>query len=315
MEKIKIGISSCLLGEKVRYDGGHKWDRYITDTLGQYFEWMPVCPEVEYGLPVPREAMHLVGDPEAPRLVAVRTGTDQTEGMLKWVKGKLKTIEQSDLRGFIFRSRSPSSGIGGVTVYTHSGMPGRKGTGLFGGAFIRSFPLIPVIDDGRLHDPKLRENFIERVFVYRRWKKFLTRGAAVKDLITFHAEHKLLILSHSPKHLSVLGRLVADVKQHPPVEILSRYITQLTDALRLLATTKKNTNVLHHIIGYFTQHLSADDKKELLEVIDAYHKGYVPLIVPVVLINHYVRKFDEIYLKKQHYLNPHPIELMLRNHV
>ncbi|HAX93049.1 MAG TPA: DUF1722 domain-containing protein, partial [Bacteroidales bacterium] len=226
-----------------------------------------------------------------------------------------KTLEQADLHGFIFRSRSPSSGIGGVTVYTPSGMPGRKGAGLFGGAFIRSFPLIPVIDDGRLHDPKLRENFIERVFVYKRWKEFLMRGAALKDLITFHTEHKLLVLSHSPKHLSVLGRLVADVKQYSPVEILSRYITRLTDALRLLATTKKNTNVLHHIIGYFTQRLSADDKKELLEIIDAYHKGYVPLIVPVVLINHYVRKFDEPYLKKQHYLNPHPIELMLRNHV
>jgi uncharacterized protein YbgA (DUF1722 family)/uncharacterized protein YbbK (DUF523 family) len=315
MEKIKIGISSCLLGEKVRYDGGHKWDRYITDTLGQYFEWLPVCPEVECGLPVPREAMHLAGDPEAPRLVTVRTGTDQTEGMLKWVKGRLKTLEHSDLHGFIFKSRSPSSGIGGVTVYTASGMPGKKGAGLFGGAFMRAFPLIPVIDEGRLHDPELRENFIERVFIYRRWKEFLLRGAAVKDLITFHTEHKLLILAHSPKHLTILGRLVADVKQYAPVEILSRYITQLTDALRLLATKKKNTNVLHHIIGYFTQRLSADDKKELLEVIDAYHKGYVPLIVPVVLINHYVRKFDEPYLKKQHYLNPHPIELMLRNHV
>jgi uncharacterized protein YbgA (DUF1722 family)/uncharacterized protein YbbK (DUF523 family) len=315
MEKIKIGISSCLLGEKVRYDGSHKWDRYITDTLGQYFEWMPVCPEVEYGLPVPREAMHLVGDPEAPRLVTVRTGIDQTEGMLKWVKGRLKTLQHSDLCGFIFKSRSPSSGIGGVTVYTPSGMPGKKGAGLFGGAFIRSFPLIPVTDDGRLHDPKLRENFIERVFVYKRWKEFLMRGAAVKDLITFHTEHKLLVLSHSPRHLSILGRLVADVKKYAPLEILSRYTTQLTDALRLPATTKKNTNVLHHIIGYFTQHLPADDKKELIEVIDAYHTGYVPLIVPVVLINHYVRKFDEPYLKKQYYLNPHPIELMLRNHV
>ena len=194
-------------------------------------------------------------------------------------------------------------------------MPGKKGAGLFGGAFIRSFPLIPVIDDGRLHDPQLRENFIERVFVYKRWKAFLTRGATVKDLVAFHTEHKLLILAHSPKHLTALGRLVADVKQYTRVEILSRYITQLTDALRLLATPKKNTNVLHHIIGYFKQQLSADEKKELLGVIDAYHNGYVPLIVPVVLINHYVRKFDEPYLKKQHYLNPHPIELMLRNHV
>jgi len=165
MEKILIGISSCLLGEKVRYDGGHKWDRYITDTLGEYFDWLPVCPEVEFGLAIPRESMHLVGDFDNPRLITTRTGIDHTEGMLEWVKTKLKILEQVDLYGFIFRSRSPSSGIGGVTVYTPSGMPGRKGAGLFGGAFLRRFPLVPVIDDGRLHDPKLRENFIERVFV------------------------------------------------------------------------------------------------------------------------------------------------------
>jgi uncharacterized protein YbgA (DUF1722 family)/uncharacterized protein YbbK (DUF523 family) len=315
MEKIKIGISSCLLGEKVRYDGGHKWDRYITDTLGQYFEWTSVCPEVECGLPVPREAMHLVGDPGAPRIVTVRTGTDHTAGMLKWVKGRLKTLGQADLHGFIFKSRSPSSGIGGVTVYTPSGMPGKKGAGLFGGAFIRTFPLIPVIDEGRLHDPQLRENFIERVFAYQRWKEFLIRGATVNDLVTFHTEHKLLIFAHSPKHLSALGRLVADAKKYTAVELLSLYITKFMDALRLPATAKKNTNVLLHIIGYFKKQLSADEKKELLDLFDAYHKGYVPLIVPVVLINHYVRKFDEPYLKKQYYLNPHPIELMLRNHV
>jgi uncharacterized protein YbgA (DUF1722 family) len=194
-------------------------------------------------------------------------------------------------------------------------MPSRKGAGLFGGAFVRHFPLIPAIDDGRLHDPQLRENFIERVFAYQRWKEFLIHGATAKDLVTFHAEHKLLILSHSPKLLNVLGRLVADGKKYSVVEMLSLYITQFTEAFRLLATAKKNTNVLHHIIGYFKQQLSADEKKELLEVIDTYYKGYVPLIVPVVLINHYVRKFDEPYLKKQYYLNPHPIELMLRNHV
>ena len=173
MEKIKIGISSYLLGEKVRYDGGHKLDRYITDTLGQFFEWVPVCPEVEYGLSVPREAMHLIGNPGSPRLVTIHTGIDHTEGMLKWAKKKLKELEKERLCGFIFKSKSPSSGIGGVKVYTPSGMPSQKGVGIFGGAFIQYFPLIPVIDEGRLHDPNLRENFIERVFVYKRWKEFL----------------------------------------------------------------------------------------------------------------------------------------------
>lgn len=175
MEKIKMGISSCLLGEKVRYDGGHKGDRYITDTLGQYFEWVPVCPEVEYGLFVPREAMRLVGDPASPRIVTVHTGIDHTEGMLKWAVKKLKELEKEEFCGFIFKSKSPSSGIGGVKVYLPSGMPSQKGVGIFGGAFMQYFPLIPVIDEGRLHDPGLRENFIERVFVYKRWKEFLEK--------------------------------------------------------------------------------------------------------------------------------------------
>lgn len=313
--RIKIGISSCLLGEKVRYDGGHKWDRYITDTLGRYFEWFPVCPEVECGLPVPRESMRLVDGPGFPRLKTIRTGIDHTEGMLKWAEKELKVLEKEDLCGFIFKSRSPSSGIGGVTVYTPSGMPVRKGAGLFGGAFMKYFPFVPVIDDGRLHDPKLRENFIERIFVFKRWKDLLEEGARDKDLIDFHTAHKLLVLSHSPKHLTALGKLVADMKKYRREELLSRYIQLLTEGLQLIATVKKNTNVLQHILGYFRKSLLQDDKEELIGVIEDYHKGYVPLIVPLVLINHYVRKFNEPYMKDQFYLNPHPIELMLRNHV
>lgn len=314
MGKIKIGISSCLLGEKVRYDAGHQLDRYITDTLGQYFEWMPVCPEVEYGLPVPREPMRLVGDPDSPRLITIRTGIDHTEGMLKWAEGKLKEIEKEELCGFIFKSRSPSSGIRGVKVYTLSGMPSQRGIGLFGRAFMNKFPVIPVIDDDRLHDPGLRENFIERVFVYKRWQEFIKKGGLIRDLVAFHTEHKLLILSHSPKHFSVLGQLIAKPKHFKPEDLNAEYINLLMECLRLVATVKKNTNVLQHIIGYFKNQLSSDDKKELLEVIENYHKGYIPLIVPVVLVKHYVRKFNEPYLQRQYYLNPHPLELMLRNH-
>jgi len=315
MEKITIGISSCLLGNNVRYDGGHKWDRYVTDTLGVYFEWVPVCPEVEFGLPIPREAMHLVGEPDAPRLVTIRTGIDHTDGMLKWADAKLKDLENEELCGFIFKSKSPSSGISGIKVYTPSGMPSHKGTGIFGGAFMRHFPLIPVIDDGRLHDPQLRENFIERVFIYQRWKDFLKTSTSIKDLVAFHTEHKLLILSHSPKHLSALGKLVADAKQQERKELFTRYMRVLMEGLQFIATAKKNTNVLLHIAGYFRKNLSPDDKQELLEIIDQYHRQFVPLIVPIVIINHYVRKFDEPYLKKQSYLRPHPLELMLRNHV
>ncbi len=168
MDKIKIGISSCLLGNNVRYDGGHRHDRYITDTLGRYFAWCPVCPEVECGLGIPREAMRLVGDPENPRLVTILTGVDHTDGMNTWMKKKLQELEKENLCGFIFKSKSPSSGIGGVKIYTPSGMPDRKGAGLFGGAFMKHFPLLPVIDEGQLHDPLLRENFIERILVFRR---------------------------------------------------------------------------------------------------------------------------------------------------
>jgi uncharacterized protein YbgA (DUF1722 family)/uncharacterized protein YbbK (DUF523 family) len=314
MEKIKIGVSSCLLGEKVRYDAGHKLDRYITDTLGRYFEWEPVCPEVEYGLPVPREPMRLVGDPDSPRLITIRTGIDHTEGMLKWAEKKLGELEKEELCGFIFKSRSPSSGIEGVKVYTPSGMPSHRGVGIFGGAFMQKFPATPVIDDGRLHDPSLRENFIERVFVYRRWQEFIKKSAYIKDLITFHTEHKLLILSHSPKHFSVLGQLVAKAKQYTREDLNAEYIILLMEGLRLIATVKKNVNVLQHIVGYFKNQISSDDRKELLEVIENYHKGYLPLIVLMVLVKHYVWKFDEPYLKEQYYLNPHPMELMLRNH-
>ena len=314
MEKIEIGISACLLGESVRYDGGHKHDRYITDTLGQYFEWVPVCPEVESGLPIPREAMHLTGNPEAPRLVTVKTHVDQTDRMLQWAEKKLKLLEKESLCGFIFKSRSPSSGIGGVKIYTDQGMPRGKTAGIFGGAFMKHLPLVPVIDDGRLHDLPLRENFIERVFVFRRWQEFSANEKKLRDMIAFHTDLKLLVMSHSPKHYSMLGRLIAEGKKYRIEKLMEEYFSGLMEGLRYNATVKKNTNVLLHIIGYFKKKLEDEDRKELLEIIEHYHRGHVPLIVPMIMIIHYVKKYDEPYLKRQYYLNPHPVELMLRNH-
>lgn len=313
-EKIRIGISACLLGQRVRYDAGHKLDRFLTDTLGQYIEWVPVCPEVEMGLSVPREAMRLVAHPEGPRLVTSRTGIDHTERMLKWTDKKLRQLERMDLCGFIFKSKSPSSGMMGVKIYTPSGMPSRKGSGMFAGAFMRRFPLIPVEDEERLHDPALRENFIERLFVFKRWQELRRRGIRINEIVDFHTDHKLLILAHSPKHYRMLGRLVARVKQHNPEQFALEYITTLMEGLRLIATVKKNTNVLHHMLGYFKKQLPADERQEALEIIDHYHKGHLPLVAPIVLINHFVRKYDEPYLKRQYYLHPHPLELMLRNH-
>jgi len=313
--RIRLGISSCLLGNNVRYDGGHQHDRYITDTLGRYFAWVPVCPEVESGLGIPREAMRLIGMPESPRLITIRSGIDHTDRMMQWATKKFKELEREGLCGFIFKSKSPSSGIGGVKIYSPSGMPDHKGAGIFGGAFMKHFSLIPLIDDGRLHDPILRENFIERVFVYKRWCD-LTRGkCSVKDLINFHTCHKLLIMSHSPKHSAILGRMVAGMKGHEADKFLAEYVTSLTEALRLNATAKKNANVLFHMAGYFKKCISDDERRELSEVIEDYRRGLIPLIVPIVMIRHYVRKCGEPYLTKQYYLNPHPLELMLRNHV
>ena len=309
-----VGISTCLLGDKVRYDGGHQHDRYLTDTLGKYFEYISVCPEVEFGLSIPREAMRLVGTPETARLVTIKTGTDHTDGMLRWSVIKLKELEREELCAFIFKSKSPSSGMQAVKVYGPSGTPVRKGIGIFAGAFMKRFPLVPVEEDGRLHDPLLRENFIERVFVYKRWQEMLEEGRSIRNLVDFHTRHKLLIMSHSPRHYSVLGRLVADARNYRG-DVYEEYIKTLMEALRLIATIKKQTNVLHHILGYFKKHLSADEKQEMLEVIENYHRELIPLIVPLTLITHHVRKHGEPYLERQHYLHPHPMELMLRNHV
>jgi uncharacterized protein YbgA (DUF1722 family)/uncharacterized protein YbbK (DUF523 family) len=313
--KIKLGISSCLLGEKVRYDGGHRLDRFITETLGQFVEFVPVCPEVECGLGIPREAMHLVAAPEGPRLVTVRTQVDHTERLLAWARKRVVELEREDLCGFIFKSGSPSSGMERVKIYYGKGEPAKTGAGLFAREFMQHFPLLPVEDEGRLHDPALRENFLERLFAMKRWRETAAPGAKRGHLVDFHTRHKLLIMSHSPKHYELLGKLVAQIKGIPLPELYEQYQTQLMKALRLKTTIKKNVNVLMHVMGYFKKNLSPAEKEELLEIIDEYRKGYIPLIVPVTLLNHYVRKYEQPYLKDQYYLHPHPIELKLRNHV
>jgi uncharacterized protein YbgA (DUF1722 family)/uncharacterized protein YbbK (DUF523 family) len=317
MPKIRLGISACLLGQKVRFDGGHQLDRFITDTLGRYVEFVPVCPEAECGLGIPREAMRLVGDPAAPLLKTVRTKIDHTERMVKWAEKRVRELEQEDLCGFIFKSKSPSSGMERIKVYREppEGSPVARGVGLFARIFMEHFPLLPVEDDGRLYDPVLRENFVTRIFVFQRWRELLAAKTGRGGLVAFHTRHKLLIMAHSPEHYRELGKLVARGHELPVSELYERYQSRLLEALRLRATPKKNTNVLHHLLGYFKRDLPAEEKKELLELIDNYRQGYVPLIVPVTLINHFVRKYHQPYLAEQFYLHPHPVELQLRNHV
>jgi uncharacterized protein YbgA (DUF1722 family)/uncharacterized protein YbbK (DUF523 family) len=311
---IAVGVSSCLLGEPVRYDGGHKHDHYLTDTLGRFFRFVPVCPEVGCGLPVPREAMRLEGDPAAPRLVTNRTGVDLTERMLEYCRFTVQELEKEDLCGFIFKKNSPSSGLFRVKVY-NGGMPAKAGRGLFAAAVVTHFPLLPVEEEGRLFDMSIRENFIERIFAYREWKDFLLGNRGLGDLVEFHSRRKLQIMAHSPEIYRQLGRLVAEGKTLERTILLDRYQELLMRALALQATVKKNSNVLSHIMGYFKEQLISDEKVELLEVIDSYHAGLVPLVVPITLLKHYVRKFNQDYLRNQTYLSPHPMELMLRNHV
>lgn len=312
-EKIRMGVSACLLGEKVRYDGGHQWDRYLTDTLGQYFDFVPVCPEVEIGLPVPREALRLVGVAERPRLVTSRSGQDLTERMETWAEQRVVELEREGLCGFIFKGRSPSSGMARVKLYEPSGIPSQKGVGLFARIFMQHFPLLPVEEDGRLHDPKLRENFIECVFTFKRWRDLLAAGRTLGRLVDFHSRHKLLLLVHSTEIYRQMGKLVADGKQLPLDELFERYQALLMKGMRLLPTAKKHLNVLQHLLGYFKQDLSADEKQELLEIFEQYRQGDVPLVVPVTMINHLVRKYQQPYLAQQFYLHPHPSELRLRN--
>jgi uncharacterized protein YbgA (DUF1722 family)/uncharacterized protein YbbK (DUF523 family) len=313
-ERIRMGVSACLLGQQVRYDGGHKHDRYITDILGEYLEFVPVCPEVEAGFPIPRETFRLVGDPENPRLVTSRSNVDHTEHMLAWAEERVRKLEKENLYGFIFKSDSPNSGLSRVKVYNSKGMAEKKGVGLFARAFTRHFPLLPVEEEGRLNDAKLRETFIEQIFTLKQWRETMACGRSMKNLVDFHTRHKLLALSHSPAHAKLMGKLVAEGRKMPIKDVYRGYEKLLIETLRLKTTTQKNMTVLQHIMGYFKQQLTADEKQELLEVLDQYRREVLPLIVPVTLLSHYVRKYDEPYLKQQFYLNPHPLALKLRNH-
>lgn len=312
---ITIGVSACLLGEKVRYDGSHKHDHYLTDVLGRYVRFLPVCPEVDCGMPVPREAMHLEGDPAAPRLVTRNSRRDLTAQMAAWCEATVAALAGEGLCGFIFKKDSPSSGLYRVKVYGVGGMPAKTGSGLFAAGVARHFPLLPLEEEGRLHDAALRENFLARVFAYARWRELRAAPAALGELVAFHSRHKLQLMAHSPEHYRELGVLVARGRDFPWPELVARYEERFMAALARHATLSKNCNVLHHLLGYFKKQLAGAEKREMLELIEEYRRGVVPLLVPLTLLKHYINKYDAPYLRQQTYLSPHPAELMLRNHV
>ena len=315
MEKIRIGISACLLGEKVRFDGGHKIDHFLVDTLGQYVDFVPVCPEVELGLPTPRETLRLIGGPDSPKLVFSKSGEEITGQMIEWSEKRVHELEKENLCGFIFKSKSPSSGMERVKLYDKNGVPTKTGIGLFARTFMEHFPLLPVEEDGRLHDPKLRENFIESIFTLKRWRDTVAKGKTIQSLVDFHTRHKLLTMAHSVEMYREMGKMVARAKGMGVDTAFIQYESDLCRMLRLKTTVKKNTNVLQHILGYFKKDLTNTEKQEALALIDQYRNENIPLIVPITLLNHYINKYDQAYLKQQVFLHPHPVELKLRNHV
>ena len=314
--KIKIGVSSCLLGEKVRWNGDHKQDRYVRNVLGNYFEYIPTCPEVDVGMGIPRETVALYGTLENPRMIGKKTQTDWTKKMNKYTKDRISELAKHDLCGYIFKSKSPSCGTGRVNVYSEFGSAKvRHGAGIFASAFVKSMPLVPVEDEGRLHDARIKENFIIRVFCFYRIGCLFRDEFTIGKLVKFHTKQKFLLLSHSRKHYDALGKLVANTKSLKLDEIKARYSNVFMEALNYKSTPKKNTDVLLHMMGFLKKILTREEKENILATIEDYRNELLPLIVPIALIKYQVEVHKIDYLLDQVYLNPHPKELMLRNHV
>jgi uncharacterized protein YbgA (DUF1722 family)/uncharacterized protein YbbK (DUF523 family) len=314
-ERIRLGVSACLLGERVRYDGGHKRDSFLTDVLGQHVEWVPVCPELEIGLGVPRPTLRLVGSAGSPRLVQEATGEDLTDRMHAYSEERVRELARLELDGYVLKRASPSCGLLRVRVYRDSGVPSMDGRGLFAAALVEGLPVLPVEEEGRLTDPGIRENFIERAFAMARWRGFLGVRPRARDLVAFHTAQKLAVLAHSPAHYARLGRLVAAAGRTLTRDRLAGYGRLLMEALAVRATRGRHANVLQHLAGHIKRDLAPDERAELVEVIDEYRRGLVPLVVPITLVRHHVRRLGIAYLAGQVYLSPHPRELMLRNHV
>ena len=312
MKKIKVGISSCLLGQKVRHDGGHKRNVFVMDTLSEYFEYSAFCPEVAAGLSVPRPTLRLTRQESVVRMVGSKDTTlDVTDQMLETANKAVKYF--GELSGYILKKDSPSCGMERVRIYSGNGQPERNGQGLFASVLMEQYPNLPVEEEGRLMDPVLRENFIERVFIYHRWQQLVHDGLTVSGLINFHSQHKLNLLAHSEVILRNLGKLVANTREDNIEQTATTYISELMQALRLPANRKRHTNVLMHVMGYLKKTLSSSEKQELSEILTNYRQGFIPLVVPITLLNHHLRRTPVSYIENQYYMNPYPMQLMLRN--
>lgn len=314
-QRVRLGVSSCLLGERVRFDGGHKRDAFLVDALGQFVEWMPVCPELESGMGTPREPVRLTRVRGAIHLVSVKSGHDHSVSMQRYTLRKLDDIASARLCGFVLKKDSPSCGVDRVKVFHRGRVTAQSGRGVFAAALIDRCPELPVIDEGRLSDRAQRENFIERVFALARLRALFDRSWTIGQLVAFHGAHEMSLLAHSPGAYRTLGQLVGAGTSLSKTELRQRYSTLFMKALQPLATPRRHVNVLRHLMGHFSHSLDPGSKTELLALIDSYGKQQVPLIVPLTLLKHHIRRLGIPYLPEQVYLDPHPAELMLRNHV
>ena len=309
----RVGVSACLLGEPLRYDGGHLRNEFLVQTLAPHVEWTPVCPESEVGMGTPREPVRLVGDgDDALRMKGVRSNADHTDAMRSWTAGRVAELADLRLHGYVLTKDSPSCGLFRVKVYPAAGGPAvRTGRGLFAGALTERLPLLPVEEQGRLNDPRLRGNFIERVFVYQRWVSLLGGHRAPSALVAFHTAHKLTLIAHAPALYREAGRVVARAGAAGWGAITDEYGRVLMRALERLTTARKHTNALQHAAGFLKHTLDADDREELADAIESFRVGKAPFTAPLTLLRHHLRKSGgPEWLAEQAYLHPYPDELM-----
>ncbi len=309
---IRVGVSSCLLGKEVRFDGGHKRNRFVTEALADYFELVPFCPEVAIGMGIPRQPIRLVGNQDSPEAVGVKNpDLNVTRPLREYGRKVAGTLD--GLCGFIFKKDSPSCGMTRVKVYSSQGMAVRSGAGLFAREIMRADPLLPVEEEGRLNDAGLCDSFITRVYVYARWKALRQAGLSKSGLVEFHASHKFLVMAHSSAAYRQLGRMLSDLGGVNLHATADSYISLLLETLKRPATRKQHTNVLQHLLGYLKNDLESPRRADLAGAIDAYRRGDFPLVVPVRLLQHYFSLHLHPYINRQVYLNPYPQSLQLRN--
>ena len=315
MTEMRLGVSACLVGDEVRYDGGHRKYPYLVDVLARYFTLVKVCPEVGVGMSTPRETVQLEGRAEAPRMIASETGRDWTARMNRWSRTMVRELKTEDLCGFVFKKNSPSCGVFGVKVFDDKGRLAESGSGLFALEFRRKNPLMPVEEEGRLEDPHVRENFLERVFAYHRLNKVFAGSWKRGAVVDFHSREKYFLMAHSPKHLKQLEQLVVTIGQRPRGEFKTLYMTGFMEAVAVKATHARHTKVLRSLVVCLRDHLTVPEHARVVGLIEQYRSGLIPLVVPLTLLAHFSELHEVPTLAGQTYLHPHPAELMLRNRV